>query len=93
MKKSLIARPPEGSCLHFCVHCVAGSSCWLQDYHNGGRLARCVLLVRTKSVTMLLMMVADQMLMCTSTYTHNSDDYAADDDYRLNVNMDINIHM
>ena len=39
------------------------------------------------------MMVTDQMLMCTSKYTHNNDDYAADDDYRLNVNMDINIHM
>ena len=44
-------------------------------------------------MTMLLMMITDQMLTCTSTYTHNNDDCADDDGYRSNVNMHINRYM
>ena len=40
-----------------------------------------------------MMMITDQMLTCTSTYTCNNDDYAAAADYRSNVNMHFNIHM
>ena len=40
-------------------------------------------------MTMLMMMITDQILTCTSTYTQNNDDYA---DYRSNVNMHINTH-
>ena len=40
-------------------------------------------------MTMLLMMITDKMLTCTSTYTHNNDDYA---DSRSNVNMHIDTY-
>ena len=44
-------------------------------------------------MTMLLLLITDQMLTCTSTYTHNNDDCADDDGYRSNVNMHINRYM